>query len=120
MLVTADLATADLGEDFSGGRQRGARNLDRRVPQFRAHDRLGALEENLLDRDLQHAARRWHASWAGFTPNHPPFGIGIAAWVEAVAALREALAPDGWNRSDEKNFALVVNAEKGIAINIAA
>jgi hypothetical protein len=81
------------------------------------HARLAEL--GLTADALQHAARRWHASWAGFTPNHPAFGVGIAAWVEAVAALRETLAPDGWTRSDEKNFALVVDAEKGIAINIA-
>lgn len=39
--------------------------------------------------------------------------------MEAVAALREALLPEGWTRKDEKNFALVINTERGLAINVA-
>ena len=58
VLVAAQLAAADLGEDFSGGRQAGALDLHRRVPELGSHDRLGALEEHLLDRDHEHAARR--------------------------------------------------------------
>lgn len=69
---------------------------------------------------LVHAARRWYLSWANFTANHPPFAIGIAAWMEAVAALREGLLPVGWMRSDEKNYALVVHPDGSMAINIAS
>ena len=49
--------------------------------------RLAAM--GLTHEPLAHAARRWYLSWISFTANHPPFGIGIAAWMEAVAALRE-------------------------------
>ena len=75
---------------------------------------LGLNEEALL-----HTAQRWHLSWSSFTPNHPPIGIGISAWTEAVAALREQLLPRGWTRSDEKNYALVVHPDGTMAINVA-
>ncbi|MDX8469793.1 hypothetical protein RFM41_24025 [Mesorhizobium sp. VK25A] len=75
---------------------------------------LGLTEENLL-----HAARRWHVAWSGFTANHPPFGIGIAAWMEAVAALRETTMPLGWVRSDERNYALVISPDGAMAISVA-
>jgi hypothetical protein len=75
---------------------------------------LGLNEEALL-----HAAERWHVSWSSFTPNHPPIGVGISAWTEAVAALREQLLPRGWIRSDEKNYALVIHPDRTMAINVA-
>jgi hypothetical protein len=75
---------------------------------------LGLEQEQLL-----HAARRWHFSWSNFTPNHPPVGIGISAWTEAVAALREQLLAIGWTRSDERNYALVFDPKRSMAINIA-
>src|SRR5262245_4271972 len=75
---------------------------------------LGLTQEPLL-----HAAMRWHVAWNGFTPNHPSFGIGIAAWMEAVAALRERVMPAGWSRRDEHNYALVVSPDGTMAINVA-
>ena len=79
--------------------------------------RLAAM--GLTEEPLLHATRRWYLSWVSFTANHPPFGIGIAAWMEAVAALREGLLPIGWTRSDEKNYALVINPDGSMAINVA-
>ncbi|MGZ9021358.1 MAG: hypothetical protein ACXW3S_15675 [Rhodoplanes sp.] len=81
------------------------------------HARLAAL--GLSEEALLHAARRWHVAWSGFTPNHPPFGIGIAAWMEAVAALRETTMPEGWTRSDDRNYALVIHPDGSMAINVA-
>jgi len=81
------------------------------------HARLAAL--GLTQEMLLHATRRWHVAWSSFTPNHPPFGIGIAAWMEAVAALRETTMPKGWVRSDERNYALVISPDGGMAINVA-
>ncbi|MDE2792104.1 MAG: hypothetical protein OXI81_17005 [Paracoccaceae bacterium] len=74
---------------------------------------MGLTEEPLL-----HAARRWYLSRVSFTDNHPPFGIGIAAWMESVAALREGLLPIGWTRSDEKNYALVMHPDRSMAIYV--
>jgi len=79
--------------------------------------RLAAM--GLTEEPLIHAARRWYLSWISFTANHPSFGIGIAAWMEAVAALREGLIPIGWTRFDEKNYALVVHPDGSTAINVA-
>ena len=79
--------------------------------------RLASL--GLTEEPLVHAARRWYLSGISFTANHPSFGIGIAAWMEAVAALREGLLPIGWMRSDEKNYALVVDPGGSMAINVA-
>ena len=81
------------------------------------HARLAVL--GLNEGALLHTAQRWHLSWSSFTPNHPPIGVGISAWTEAVAALREQLAPRGWSRSDEKNYALVIHPDGGMAINVA-
>jgi hypothetical protein len=78
-------------------------------------DALGLQEEQLL-----HTARRWHLTWSSFTPNHPPVGIGISAWTEAVAALREQFLPVGWSRSDERNYSLVVHPDGTHAINVAS
>jgi hypothetical protein len=79
--------------------------------------RLAAL--GLSEDPLLYATRRWYLAWSGFTPNHPPFGVGIAAWMEAVAALREAIMPNGWTRSDDRNYALVISPEGAMAINVA-
>jgi hypothetical protein len=79
--------------------------------------RLAAL--GLNEEALSHAAQRWHLSWSSFTPNHPPIGVGISAWTEAVAALREQLLPLGWARSDEKNYALIIHPGGSMAINVA-
>jgi hypothetical protein len=80
-------------------------------------ERLAEL--GLSEPALLHAAQRWYLTWTGFTANHPPIGIGISAWTEAVAALREQLLPTGWARSDEKNYSLVKSPDGKIAINIA-
>jgi hypothetical protein len=45
--------------------------------------------------------------------------IGIAAWMEAVAALRETTMPQGWTRSDDRNYALVISPDGTMAINVA-
>lgn len=90
------------------------------IVHFDANDvqtRLAAL--GLNEAALLHTAERWHLSWSSFTPNHPPIGIGISAWTEAVAALREQLLSTGWKRSDEKNYALVVHPDETMAINVA-
>lgn len=84
------------------------RNVEARLAK------MGLQEEQLL-----HAARRWYLTWSGFTLNHPPVGVGISAWTEAVAALREQVLPEGWTRSDERNYALAVSPDGLIAINVA-
>jgi hypothetical protein len=54
------------------------------------------------------------------TPNDPPFLPGIYQWGRTVRALREALAPLGWSRSDEGNFCTVVEPGGSFAIAVAS
>src|SRR5262249_28310631 len=81
------------------------------------HARLASL--GLNEEALLHTAQRWHLSWSSFTPNHPPIGIGISAWTEAVAAWREQLLRKGGARSNEKTYALVVHPDGKTEINVA-
>ena len=74
---------------------------------------LGLTVEALL-----HAAQRWYLTKNSYTPNHPAFAIGITAWMEAVAALRDQLLPIGWRRSNENNHALVVHPNGSVAIGV--
>jgi hypothetical protein len=39
--------------------------------------------------------------------------------MEAVAALRETTMPQGWTRSDDRNYALVISPDGTMAINVA-
>lgn len=75
---------------------------------------LGIKEEDLLQ-----AAERGFTAWASCTANHPPAIPGLFAWGETVCALRERLIPLGWERKDEQNWPLVVNANGTIALSVA-
>lgn len=91
------------------------------ITRFAPQDVIHRLVELGLEPEhLLHAVRRWHFTWTTFTPNHPPVGVGIACWTEAVAALRDQLLPLAWSRSDERNYALVLNPDQSMAINVAA
>jgi len=68
---------------------------------------------------IQDAVRRGHLATDSCTPNHPPLMRGILGWGETVCALREHLAPIGWEASDDNNFAIVVSPNGQIAIVVA-
>jgi hypothetical protein len=79
-----------------------------------ALERLGLSEGVLLE-----AARQGHLARANATANHPPLHASFVAWSEAVRALRDGLAPDGWTRSNEKNWPRVIHPEGHIALTVA-
>jgi hypothetical protein len=54
------------------------------------------------------------------TANDPPFFPGIFQWGRTVRALREALAPLGWSKSDEGNFCTTVEPGGAFAIAVAS
>src|SRR5215467_897171 len=54
----ADLAARDFGENGAGAWQALAVDMQRRIPQFRAHEGLGALIKHALHRNDDHRARR--------------------------------------------------------------
>lgn len=60
------------------------------------------LQEALLIR----AVSRGQLARSECTPNHPGMFPGLVAWGWTVAALREALVPSGWTRSEEGNWPL--------------
>lgn len=53
------------------------------------------------------------------TANHPPLYPSFVAWGETVRALREHLAPTGWERNDAKNYSRTVHPNGRIAIAVA-
>lgn len=75
---------------------------------------LGLTEDVLLE-----AVRQSHLARSNATPNHPPLHASFVAWSEAVRALRDGLAPSGWERSNEKNWPRVVHPEGHIALTVA-
>jgi hypothetical protein len=75
---------------------------------------LGLEEEWLI-----HAVQHGQAAWANCTPNHPPLYRGISAWAETISALREALLPKAWRRSDNGNLPLTINELGTIAIIVS-
>lgn len=80
-------------------------------------DVIGSLADlGLTKEHLRHAAERWLATWASHTAYHPATVPGVAAWGEAVCALREALCPLGWESINEQNLPMVVDPTGKIAI----
>jgi len=79
-----------------------------------ALSRLGLSEEPLLAAVMQGYLARIDC-----TANHPPLYPSFVAWGETVRALREQLAPAGWERNDEKNYSRTTHPNGRIAIAVA-
>jgi len=75
---------------------------------------LGLEEEILMQ-----AVEQGQAAWANCTPNHPSLFRGISAWAETISALREALMPRAWRRSDNGNLPLTINESGTIALTVS-
>jgi len=69
---------------------------------------------------LTESVDRGLAAWASCTANHPPQFAGISMWAEATCRVRELLIPEGWNRLNECNLPLTVNAAGTIAISVSS
>lgn len=88
-----------------------------RIQENEVQDRLGELG---LEKDiLIDVVRQGHLAYIGCTANHPPLLPGILAWGETVRALREALFPASWSRSDDGNYSLVISPNGQVAIAVA-
>jgi hypothetical protein len=53
------------------------------------------------------------------TPNDPPSAPGFLFWAKIVRALRENLVTDGFVRSDERNFSIVVSPDRSYSIAVS-
>ena len=89
------------------------------VRQDRGDVRQRLAELGLEEGFLADAVRRGQLAFLNCTPNHPPNFPGLAAWAETVCALREGVIPAGWQRSNDRNYALSVDPEGGMAIAVA-
>lgn len=76
--------------------------------------RLGLTAEALLT-----AVKRGYLARTNCTPNHPPLYAPIVAWGETVRVLREQLAPLGWQRQDDRNYARTLHPSGRTAIAVA-
>jgi len=90
------------------------------VLHLQPFERRNRLAELGLDEEiLIQALQRGFSEWAACTLNHPPSFPGLLFWGETVRALRDLLAPFGWERSNEGNLPFTVNAAQTMAIAVA-
>jgi hypothetical protein len=74
---------------------------------------------DLTEAVLLAAAMQGYLARSNSTANHPPLYPAFVAWGEAVRALRDGLAPDGWVRSNEGNWPRVIHPDGRIALTVA-
>lgn len=74
---------------------------------------------DLTEEPLVAAVMQGYLARIDCTANHPPLYPSFVAWGETVRALREQLAPAGWERNDEKNYSRTVHPSGRIAIAVA-
>jgi hypothetical protein len=88
-----------------------------RVESVDVNDRLTELG---LDVDaIVDVVSQGYQAFVSCSPNHPRLIPGIWAWGETVRALREYVLPKGWSRSDENNYAVVIDPLGEMAIAVA-
>lgn len=88
-----------------------------RMEPIEVRDRLREL--GLDQAKLAEVVRRGYYQFITCTPNDPPLFPGFSAWAMTVRALREYLVPEGWRRSDENNYSLVINDGATVAIAVS-
>ncbi|ULA59814.1 MAG: hypothetical protein LZF60_160144 [Nitrospira sp.] len=81
------------------------------------HARLLTL--NLEEAHLLDAVHQGYVAFISCTENHPPVTRGVWSWGETVRALRDRLLPQGWTRSDNKNYSTVIHPSGRLAIAVA-
>ena len=69
---------------------------------------------------LASVLRAAHADAAQTTDNDSPMASGTIRWLSTLRYLRDALAPDGWDRVNDANYCLTVSPDHGRAIVVWA
>ena len=77
-------------------------------------EQLGLNVKQLMD-----VVRQGHHVFISASPNDPPLAPGFSAWARMVRALREYLLPQGWSRSDENNYSVVISPDDLMMIAVA-
>ena len=88
-----------------------------RVEVGEVRSRLAEL--GLEETSIAEVVRRGYGVFISCTANDPPLFPGFAAWAQMVRGLREYLRPQQWERSDDNNYSLVINAAGTMAIAVA-
>jgi hypothetical protein len=88
-----------------------------RIEPVDVHARLTEL--GLDVESLTDVVSQGYYAFVSCSPNHPRLIPGIWAWGETVRALREYTLPKGWSRSDENNYAVVIDPPGEMAIAVA-
>jgi hypothetical protein len=83
------------------------------------------VNSRLAELGLEHASliealRQANLYRVRTTDHHPKLYRYQIMYGETVAALRDLLVPNGWSKSDDGNYELVVNADNTIAIAVAS
>jgi len=81
-------------------------------------DRLSEL--GLTEEILRNAIIAGDLARAACTANDPPLFRGVTFWGRTTRALRELLAPAGWEKDDTAGFATVRNKQLGVAIVVVS
>lgn len=76
---------------------------------------LGLRREPLVE-----AIRAGYLARASCTANDAPFYPAISQWNRTVRVLREKLLIEGWSKSDDGNYCVVISPDASIAIAAAS
>lgn len=82
--------------------------------------RLRLEEMGLTVRTLHGSALASEIGRARATANHPPVTGGFNGWADGVAALRDALMPQGWSKCDAKGYSTTVSPDDYRQIAVAS
>lgn len=75
---------------------------------------------NLTLEPLLEAVRAGYLARTSCTANDAPFYPALSQWNRTVRVLREKLLVDGWSKSDDGNYCVVVSPENSVAIAAAS
>lgn len=81
-------------------------------------ERLAEL--GLTEEVLRNALMAGDLARAACTENDPPLFRGVTFWGRTTRALRDQLAPQGWEKDDTAGFATVRNKAIGVAVVVVS
>lgn len=85
-----------------------------------SNSRTRLMELGLTLEMLGEVVREGYAYRQEATANHPPTHGGTNAYGNMVRALRDALMPLGWKRSNEHNFCVTFHPKTNVAVVVSA
>lgn len=68
---------------------------------------------------LHRAVQSGYLAKAGCTSNDPVSYPGTTFWARTMRGLRDLLLPEGWTKTDEDGYSLVVSPDESMAVAVA-